>query len=532
MRLHKVILLISLITTHLYALADTADRCVSLIDKRVQGNVLDLTNCNLTANEANPVLNFLNAHPAITELELKNNPNFGDEGIQVIAKTTHLTTLSFTGSELTNAAYAALAKNTSIKKLVGKVNDDSPDNVVEAPTRLAGNNTLTSINLSWVGVNDAVMAVLATMPNLEEIQIAHARLLKDDTLLTLNKLPKLKKLNVVYCYAADKTLAELASNPHLVEFGAIAGPKTLQAIVNNKNIKKLSLAIIADNESALADLKNNQSITSLTVYGALTNDTIETIASMSNLEELNINFSDFESGADNLFLLANLAKLQKLSIHLPWEHRVSVDVKTANGLAMNAALKELEIPNLEEAAGFELAKSASLERITIQNATPHSTDEIKFILNKSLAALAKIPSLSELNYSGNFTVDVDVATAMASNRNLKRVHFDRDDIMSKITASALTIFAKAQNLTDLKLASDNINDAATIALAGNKVLQRLSLESSRISTKGIYALSANQTLTALTLAINPINASAYNALLSNQAIAIIDVDVNFPRKHH
>ena len=230
-----------------------------------------------------------------------------------------------------------------------------------------------------------------------------------------------------------------------------------------------------------------------------------------------------------------LPKLQKLSIGL-YQGLGGIDARTASALAANVSLKELTIENLDEAAGFELAKSSSLEHLTIQNRRPFSSDEIKFFLNKSLAALAKMPSLTELNYRGYFTIDADVANVMASNSNLKRVHFDCVwfDDSNEITAPALNILAKAKNITDLKLASDNINDAETIALAGNKVLQRLSLESSRISTKGVYALSANQTLTALTLAINPVNASAYNALLSNQAIAIIDVDVNFKtiRKHH
>lgn len=530
MQIKKTLLLASFITltsfSHL-ANADTASRCMALMDKRVKANVLELSNCNLSAKDAPTILNYLNTHPAITELNVNDNPNFGSEGITELAKTTSLQTLSLSNSNVREPGFAALAKNTSIKTLIDTKEERYNDSNGYQKT-LQGNTVLTSVDFSWQQANADVIKTLATLPTLEEIQLSHPRYFREDELLALKNLPKLKKLNVVYGYCSDITLASLASNPNLVEFGANAGPKTLQAIIKNKTLQKISLA--ADGtETTLQDLKNNQTITSLTLYGFLTNDTIATIASMSNLVELNLNFiasTADQSAADNLYLLANLPKLEKLSISAYYTS-LEIDNRTANALAMNTSLKELQIDNLGESAGFELAKSMSLKRLNIQNITPRCTDDLKFILNKSLAALAKIPSLTELGYNGNFTIDADVASAIASNPNLKMVHINRDSIMSEITAPALAIFTKAPYLTDLKLSSDNINDAATTAFAANTTLQRLNLESAHITAKGIYALSRNQTLTALTLAIKPINASAYNALLANQAITYLDIDVDF-----
>ncbi len=530
MQIKRYLLLASFITlasfSHL-GNADTAGRCMALMDKRVKANVLELSNCHLSAKDAPTILNYLNTHPAITELNVNDNPNFGSAGITELAKTTSLQTLSLSNSNVEEPGFAALAKNTSIKTLID-TKEESYINSHGYQKTLQGNTVLTSVDFSWQQANADVIKTLATLPTLEEIQLSHPRYFQEDELLALKNLPKLKKLNVVYGYCSDITLASLASNPNLVEFGANAGPKTLQAIIKNKTLQKISLAA-DDTETTLQGLKNNQTITSLTLYGFLTNDTIATIASMSNLVELNLNFiasTADQSVADNLYLLANLPKLEKLSISAHYT-ALEIDNRTANALAMNASLKELQIDNLGESAGFELAKSMSLKRLNIQNITPQYTDDLKFILNKSLAALAKIPSLTELGYNGNFTIDADVASAMAGNPNLKIVHINRDTIMSKITAPALAIFAKAPYLTDLKLSSDNINDAATTAFAANTTLQRLNLESAHIADKGIYALSRNQTLTALTLAIKPINASAYNALLANQAITYLDIDVDF-----
>lgn len=127
--------------------ADTADRCISLMDKRVENNTLNLSNCHLQPQQAQAILNYLSQHPTIKTLNIDDNPDFGSEGVAVLAQNNTLETLSFSYSEVGDEGFAALAKNTSIKHLVrrGGIDPSGTNYTDQAPSKLIGNTSLTSI---------------------------------------------------------------------------------------------------------------------------------------------------------------------------------------------------------------------------------------------------------------------------------------------------------------------------------------------------------------------------------------------------
>lgn len=512
--------------------ADTASRCMSLIDKRAQGNLLQLSNCNLTPQNAISILNYLNTHPNITELQIDNNPAFGSAGIKVLAQNTTVETLSITGSNVDGDGYAALAKNATLKHLIRQ---DWDDDRFDGPSQLAGNTSLTSVNFENGRLSTEAVLALSKIQSLEEINLSSWDLnITTESILALNTLPKLKSLNVAGEYLSDKDLATLASNTNLYELGIGeyiygAGSATLAAIAKNPNLTKIDMTISNNNVKDFTKLTNDSTITSLSLGGELTDETIAVIATMKNLTEIRLTL-----GSDNVNLIPlalQLPKLKKLQIH----SYLQIDDAMANALAMNKNITELSLDNLPESAAIELAKSTSIQHLTIDNSFSRSDGQedpnnVNLILNASLGELAKIPSLVELDYEGNFKIDKSVAAAIASNSNLKIAHFDRDRIMTKISGAAVQVFSQATNLTDLKLSSDDINDTAAVALVGNKTLQNLSLETYSLSDKGVKGLAKNTTLNSLTLNIGPVTGTAYNELMMNKSIVFINADINFDPK--
>lgn len=521
--------LISVASVTNLSFADTAERCIALMDKHVKDNALDLSSCNLTAKEAPEILTYLNAHPDITTLDVDNNAYF-DDGIALLAKTKTLQTLSASNTNLSKKGFTALSSNQSITHLIDRTDDSIGNDPASDPQYLSGNKKLISVDFNYKNVTNDVLLALANITTLEDINISNASYIDGGAAIALSQLPKLTKLDLSQVYVTDNTGVVIASNANLTQLGILAGSQTITAIANNKNITKLSLSCDKNTVATISGLKNNLSITSLSIAGPISNSTLQTIASMSNLVELNLTF-DHEYGGedvDNMYLIAQLPKLKKLHIVINNFNSV-FDIKTAQTLADHSTLTDLYVEDMPESAAMALANIKSLQHLTITNEDPFNANTLELVLNKSLGALASIPSLVELNYSGNFKVDEGVATAMTSNSTLTRVHIDRFSHsglnMNKISGKAVALLAQAKNLTDLQLASDDIDNAAVIALAGNTAFQHLDLTSRHITDKGIYALASNNSLAALDLKIKPVTASAYNALMANDAITRINVEL-------
>lgn len=510
------------------AYADTASRCLELIDKRVQDNVLQLSNCNLGAKHAQTILNYLNTHTNVTELQIDNNPNFGSAGVSVVVQSPTLQTLSITGSNVNGDGYAAIAKSTTLKKLIRKDDDQYS---TDAPAQLQGNTSLTSINFENAYLYSTSVKALASINSLEEINLSSNRLQADGASVNaINQLPNLTKLDVTGAYLSDDGYVILASNPRLKElaFGEElygAGPKTLQAIAKNPSLTKVSMTLPDKSFNDFAVLKDNTSITSLTLRGPINDNVIAIVASMKSLTEVTLILSD-----DMVSLTPLAQQLPKLKTLNVFSYSAFVDDESAAAIAANKTITNLHLDYLTESAAVALGKSTTLQHISIDNTVygdDNDPNNVNLILNGSLGELATIPSLVEFAYTGNYKMDKSVATAIASNPMLASVHFNRNNIMSKIAAPAFQVLAQAKNLTDLELSSDDINNAATILLASNTTLQRLSLETVNLSDNGVKQLAKNTSLKSLKLNIGAITATAYNELMSNKNILFIDADINF-----
>lgn len=507
--------------------ADTAERCVELMLKRVHGNSLDLSNCNPTAIQAPIILSFLNSHQTVNELNISDNSKFGNEGMKILAQNTTLQTLAMANTGLTADGYKALANNNFIKHL----NSDNEEHRYEsdkAPIGLEGNKSLINLSMAFHKVGDNVAMTFANILTLKEVDLTGSKI-QDAAVLALNNLPNLKTLRISGNYYSDDTGAIIASNPKITDLGLNAGTKTLAAIANNKNIEKLDLDYEDNDVPAFNSLKNKSGIKVLSLYGPLTNELIAIIATMKDLEELTIRHYHLTSEypyPDNLYRLGELHKLKKLSIN-SWYGPIDIDVRTATALANNHSLKEVYLDYVNESSAIALSASTTLQVINIRNIL---TKDIEKILNESLAKLAAMPSLKELSYVGDFKFDNSIARAINKNQNLQIVHISggtNASAIDKMPITALKLLAKNTHVTDLELTSKDINDTALKVLAANTILRKLKVESNNVTDNGIKALAQNKTLEYLTLDINPVTSTAYNQLMANKNIPFIDVNINW-----
>src|SRR5580658_10402373 len=109
------LLTISLLTTQVQA----ANRCLSMIDKHVNQDQLDLSYCQITNEDMPAIISYLANHPNIKSL-------------------------NFSGNLIDSSAIATLAQNTTISIL--NVRGDDID--VDGAKALANNSTLTELDIS------------------------------------------------------------------------------------------------------------------------------------------------------------------------------------------------------------------------------------------------------------------------------------------------------------------------------------------------------------------------------------------------
>ena len=99
------LLIATLLTTQVYA----ANRCLEMIDKRVEKDKLDLSWCKIKTEDVSAVLSYLAKHSNIKSLDFSGN-FIGSSAIISLAKNTTLTTLNVSNNEANVEGAKALAK--------------------------------------------------------------------------------------------------------------------------------------------------------------------------------------------------------------------------------------------------------------------------------------------------------------------------------------------------------------------------------------------------------------------------------------
>src|SRR5579862_1566648 len=133
-----------IISTLLPIHAHAANRCLEMIDKRVNRDALNLSECRIKTEEMPLVLAYLDNHKNITTLDFSFN-DVDSSAIASLAKNTTLSTLNVMADNIDVEGAKALAKNTTLKTLYLGVGNEITD---EGATALANNQTLEILDIS------------------------------------------------------------------------------------------------------------------------------------------------------------------------------------------------------------------------------------------------------------------------------------------------------------------------------------------------------------------------------------------------
>src|SRR5580658_4422395 len=108
---------ITLLTLSLFSSQVQAmNRCLKMLDQRVTQEQLNLSGCNIQAEDVPIILSYLNGRPNVTSLNLSKN-GITSLGIIALARNTTLTALNVNEDGVNMEAAKALANNTTLKTL-------------------------------------------------------------------------------------------------------------------------------------------------------------------------------------------------------------------------------------------------------------------------------------------------------------------------------------------------------------------------------------------------------------------------------
>ena len=126
------------------------------LDQRTKNHTLQLSRCDLSADDLMIVIIYLNQHQDISSLDLSYNylnADVTDKIVPLLAQIKTLTSLNLAASNISNSSIVALANSSTITDLdLYKVTDSSGDVSKEmnpeAVEALANDHALTSLDLS------------------------------------------------------------------------------------------------------------------------------------------------------------------------------------------------------------------------------------------------------------------------------------------------------------------------------------------------------------------------------------------------
>ncbi|MEZ6139854.1 MAG: hypothetical protein R3B84_04705 [Zavarzinella sp.] len=399
-----------------------------------------------------------------------------------------LTSLDFTGANITDLELAHLRGQKELKKLVlnrcQKITDSGIFYLQKLPK-------LEEISLNDSSVSEGCLQILAKIPTLEAISLGNTEVRgsRINDLLSLQKLHTLDCLVVAEPHAALQNLSKLPKLTNLPRLGSGFNNRDIAALARLTNIEKLviqsnqvidgALAPLSEcknlkdvvlqsdslTDGALVFLQQLPKLKSLELAGGrLTDQALKNIKNISSLERLNL--AGFEVTNASLTNLTNLSHLISLNLR-------DTGVSDA-GLSYLGALVELEELDLANTKVTDkglrfLNQCVELRRLDLTNTAVNGKGfgeliELSrlrrlFLANTQInddgmIELGKLVSLEELHVNGTQVTD----TGIKKISFLKALAYLNLDNLPKITDAAVPAFAELRSLTRVSV----VNTAITI----------------------------------------------------------------------
>lgn len=350
-------------------------------------------------------------------------------------------------------------------------------------------------------VTDAVFAVLATLPKLRWLSLAHCEQVRGEGIAALAGLPMLEHLDLTYTQVASAALAELPRLPSLRELSLASclsfHGRSLVDVAKLPGLRWLSLrgcaTVAAADVLHLAKLRELRWLDLQDCCGRYRGQTMDLggPAPVDEPTQDGIGVTD-----------AAVAALTGLPLqHLDLAGCVALTDAVGTSLAKFPGLEGLALGELPRLTGAVLPRlPAGLVRLSLRESQGFTGPE--------LAKLPKLPALRELDLSG-LPLGSDQLVAVLANRDLQvlrlggeapRLGRDGPVRQPELSARSAVVLAGLPRLVELDLAGAPVVDVDFVtAVAGLPALRTLAAMPAAPSRAWCQALARSRSLAVLRL---------------------------------
>lgn len=332
----------------------------------------------------NEAVAALKGHGRLERLAATDRSAIGDAGVEALVSVPNITELTLERSEITDAAYAHLAK---MKKL-------------------------RSVRANLTKTTDAGVKQLADATQIELLDFRDCTGVGDDGISALNKLTKIRSFKVWGRQITDKSLSVFGQMTNMASLGlqdtAVTGEGG--ALSTLTRLTDFDAFRSTFNDEGLKSVAGAKGMKVLKLRDCkVTADGLKLLSGFTNLEKLDLS----ESRADDSTLqaIAGLTKLVELEL---WLSRVS-DAGLVN--IVKLPLKSLTLEDVYDIsdAGLEhVGKIKTLESLTLSKTG---------VTDDGLPQLAGLENLKELFLDNTTVSKKGVEALKAKLPNLKKVSF-------------------------------------------------------------------------------------------------------------
>ncbi|HDZ20920.1 hypothetical protein LCGC14_0315680 [marine sediment metagenome] len=390
-----------------------------------------------------------------------------DAGMAHLSKLTELRSLSLRGANRVRYGFKHLPQFRHLEKL-----DLRGTTVWDAdlPKYLGSLKTLKKLRLAW-GTTDELLAALAEIPGLEELELSRTRSITEKGLDRLGRLKSLRSLRLWRMTLSEAAFERIASLPALEEL----------------KIVELKIAEGSTVEGCLKRLAGAKGLRVLHLGSRISDEAMVHLAELANLEELRGLGGIGEQGLGHLVRLKKLRRLQ-----------VSVRVSQASLRRLSAMtqLEEIRIlgHTMTDADVAELAKMTHLRSVSIYS--DHLTG----------AALASLAGLTETRsaYIGGKGITDEDLRHLAAWTELEDLSLQT----SSVTGSGVRHLSGLKKLRSLRLIGGGLTDEGMVGFADLVQLESLDLAGQGINGQGLRHLAKLEQLRTLRLFRTAVNDDA------------------------
>jgi Leucine-rich repeat (LRR) protein len=321
---------------------------------------------------------------------------------------------------------------------------------------------------------------IASLVDLETLELSHNETIDDDALSQLSGLQKLKTLYLYHTSVEGPGLAHLVALPKLESLSLSRTPlrdEGLKPIGEIGQLRWLQLEHTQITDDGLAHLSRLQKLTDLSLAQTDISDVgLNQLESLTQLAELNLTHTNITAaGVERIRQVLPRCKLYvTFGVGLtPIDLAVFPLGSTPDANELNARFKELGIGGTSSAD-----RSQPKGPITSMHLSQSLLSD-----KSTLLLLESAPALRHLAVRGALVGD-EFATGLAKWKQLEYVELSE----THITGAGLKALSELPNLQELVMNNNRLSDDAILHLSALKNLIRLQLENTRISDQAIERL--------------------------------------------